>query len=495
MSFNGHRVTSFGGRSAKVPALERKLGLAEAVGLSLSIVGPTMAMAFNVSLVVRAAGSAAPLAFAIGALALSVVALSFVSFSRRVAHAGSAYAYIGYTFGWRWGFVAGWTLLLTYLTYAAGVSALIGNFLQAAAQNSGIHLRGLWLAFSVAGLLLAGFCAYRDVKLAGRLMLLLEGISVFAILFLCVVVLIRVGASHGFSAEPFIPVPGFKAWSGIGYALVFCVLSFAGFEGATTLGEETRNPHRSIPIAILATCALAGVFYVFVTYAQVIGFGIGATTGLANSSAPLNELAVRYVSRPFATAIDLAAAISAFSCALGSLTAASRLLFALGRDRLGLQVAPAHLLSGGAGRTVVLCSLFCLALLLLWAPSIGPTDYCGYLVTIGSLALILVYIGVNAAELTVSFRARRTAWSMCGLAGTGVLFWPLYNSLYPVPSYPNNRWPYFVGAWVIGGVALPFLFPVLRTASYRDARDVWKSKTLPSPTNRESSHCKPHKEI
>jgi len=78
-------------------ALERKLGLAETVGLSLSVVGPTVAMAFNASLVARAAGRAAPLAFVIGTVALGVVALSFVSFSKRVAHAGSAYVYIGQT--------------------------------------------------------------------------------------------------------------------------------------------------------------------------------------------------------------------------------------------------------------------------------------------------------------------------------------------------------------------------------------------------------------
>ena len=109
--------------ASEAPSLNRKLGLAEALGLSLSIVAPTMAMAFNVSLAVRAAGRAAPLAFASGTLSLGLVALAFVKFSRRVAHAGSAYAYIGLAFGRRWGFVAGWTLLLTYLTYTAGVTA------------------------------------------------------------------------------------------------------------------------------------------------------------------------------------------------------------------------------------------------------------------------------------------------------------------------------------------------------------------------------------
>ena len=188
MALHNTCVVSPPGMPVKARGFQRKVGLPQAVALFLSIVGPTMAMAFNVSPVVRAAGRAAPLAFVIGTIALDTVALSFVSFGKRVAHAGSAYAYIGQTFGWRWGFVAGWTLLLTYLTYAAGVSALVvATFFRRLQQNSGIQFKGLWLAFSLAGLL-AGFCVYRDVRLAGWLMLLLEGISVFAILSLSVAV-------------------------------------------------------------------------------------------------------------------------------------------------------------------------------------------------------------------------------------------------------------------------------------------------------------------
>ena len=63
MSIDSRSDTSPGRSSVKEFALERKLGLAETVGLSLSVVGPTVAMAFNASLVARAAGRAAPLAF------------------------------------------------------------------------------------------------------------------------------------------------------------------------------------------------------------------------------------------------------------------------------------------------------------------------------------------------------------------------------------------------------------------------------------------------
>jgi len=230
-----------------------------------------------------------------------------VKFNRRIAHAGSAYAYVGKAFGWRWGVLAGWTLLLTYLTYAAGTTALIGNFVDAAVHNYSTQANGVWFVARDVGLLLAGVCAYRDVKLAGRLMLVLEGVSVLAIIVLSLAILARVAGTTGLLLEPFKPATD-KHWSGIGYGMVFCVLSFAVFEGAATLGEETRNPHRNIAIAILGTCVLAGAFYVFVSYAQVVGFGGDSTRNLALSRAPLNDLAIRYVSRNFATAIDLAAA-------------------------------------------------------------------------------------------------------------------------------------------------------------------------------------------
>ena len=75
-----------------------------------------------------AIGATAIGALAIGTLAIGLVALSFVAFTRRVAHAGSAYAYITHTFGSRAGFVAGWTLLLTYLGFATGFAGLVGSF-------------------------------------------------------------------------------------------------------------------------------------------------------------------------------------------------------------------------------------------------------------------------------------------------------------------------------------------------------------------------------
>src|SRR6204780_990597 len=116
-------------------SLVSRLNLPEAVALSLSVISPTVTAAFNITLVVQATGPAAPLAFAIGTVAMALIALSFMAFTHRVAHAGSAYAYIAHTFGRRMGFVAGWTLLLTYLGFSTGFAALVGSFSSAALKG------------------------------------------------------------------------------------------------------------------------------------------------------------------------------------------------------------------------------------------------------------------------------------------------------------------------------------------------------------------------
>jgi amino acid transporter len=261
-----------------------------------------------------------------------------LAFSRRIAHAGSAYAYVRHTFGRRCGFIAGWTLLLTDLAYAGGVSALVGSFLQAAMQNCGLKLASLWVVIGVGAILLATYCAYRDMRIAARLMLALEGLSILAILVLSCVILGKHALATGLPVAPFMPEATFDGWSGIGYGLVFTILSFAGFEGAAMLGEEVINPRRSIPIAIAGTVILAGAFFVFVSYAQVIGYGLDQIEMLGNAAAPLNDLAIKYVSKNFATAIDTAAAVSAFACVIGSLSGAARLLFALGRAGLAPRI-------------------------------------------------------------------------------------------------------------------------------------------------------------
>jgi amino acid transporter len=412
-------------------------------------------MAFNVSLAVQFAGPAAPLAFAIGTVIVLIVGLSFVAWSRRVAHAGSAYGYITQAFGKSWGFMAGWALLLTYLAYGAGTSALVGNFIEAAIRTSGFHPPSIWLPLSIAGAILATYLAERNMRIAGRIMLLAEAISLLAVVVLCLIIIAKIHAQHALSASPFTPSPTHHGWAGVGYALVFAVLSFGGFEAAATLGEETNNPHRNIPLAILGTLLLAGALYVVISYAQVIGFGLDNSAALANDPAPLDTLATRYTSSTFAIALDLAAALGAFSGVLGALAAAGRILYALGRAGL---VPTSNTTRNSLKTAIIISGTLAVLCLLIWARTAGAGPYYGAFGTIGTLALILVYMGVALAQAKYAAQAAGIA---LGLAGVLLLIWPLYNSVYPVPVYPGNLWPILLLAWLACGGLLLLLRPQL----------------------------------
>ena len=355
--------------------------------------------------------------------------------------------------------------MLTYLVYGTGTSVLVGNFLDAALANYKVALPGLWVAVAVAATLIAAVFAYRNMRIATRLMLALEAVSVLAIIVLGVVVL-AAASPRGLSTAPFSPAKGF-GWSGIGYAMVFAVLSFAGFEGAATLGEEAEHPHTAIPIPVFGTVIIAGIFYVFASYFQVVGFGLanietarGRQCAAQHARAPLRLTRVRHPAR--CCRADLGVFLHA------------RLSFGGGenvvRARTGRPRASGRPRARGAWHTLCNVAVSVMAALMilgevLWAPFRGAANYYGHMGTIGMLALILVYLGVTAAEAIDAGRTSRAHWCTFGAAGAIILLWPLYNSVYPVPAYPGNLWPYLVAAWLAVGGIIVFARPMLATAA------------------------------
>jgi amino acid transporter len=133
-------------------------------------------MAFTTPLTAQSAGRAAPLSYLIGGIVVTLVALSFVVFSRRIAHAGSVYAYVGLVFGSQCGFVAGWALLLMYVTLLDGSTALVRSFTAAGLDHAGVEWPNLWLFVAVLAALFSVWltCRYAarraaDVGIGGRL--------------------------------------------------------------------------------------------------------------------------------------------------------------------------------------------------------------------------------------------------------------------------------------------------------------------------------------
>jgi amino acid transporter len=444
-------------------ALRRELSFVEAIALSIGIMAPTAAMALNGSLAASTTGSAVPLAFLLATVAVGLASFSFIQFSRYFAHSGSVYAFNGIALGSRVGFFSGWALFGTYLAFTAASIAEVGDFAQTFLGD--LHVNIDWLPLALIAGVIIWVLAYSDIALSTRLTLILEGISVLLIAVLTVVILTRGGASGTLTAQPF--TPGDQPFSNVGLAAVFGFLSFAGFEGAATLGEETRNPRRNIPIAILTAVIGTGLFYVIVTYAQTVGFGTDAAgiKAFSNSTAPLGDLSLRYMGVVMASFINLGATISAFASALGTANAGSRMLFSMGRDgfitdRLGTTSNR----TGSPFIALAIVMVIAFAVVLLWsqAPGITGAALFGYLGSIGVFLILVAYILTNIGAIRF-FTARRIwTWQwIIPVAAILILAYTLYSNLYPVPQPPANILPYIALVWLLIGLIVIFVSPNL----------------------------------
>lgn len=449
--------------------LKRELGFLETIALSIGISAPTAVLALNGVLPASLIGKATPLAFAFAAVIVALVAFMYIQFTRAYASAGSVYSFAGRGWGPRAGFFGGWALLGAYLSLTIGVLAQVGLFFGGFLDSVGAPNID-WLGIAVAAGLALWFVLYRDIRLATRTLLSIEGLSVLGIVVLFVVIYVKLfsgsaPSGQDFTLSPFDPTG--LSFSAVAFASVAGFLSFVGFDGAATLGEESRNPRKTIPKAIITYVIVMGVFFTFGMFTETIGFGVDAAgvNAFATSSAPLSDLSNAYVGQWLGEFILLGASFSAFACAIGLGAATSRILMALSRDgflspRLG-HVHPKSGAPANAGSAVIVTSLVVLVAMRLGDASAVNAFF--YPATIGVFLILSAYIVANLAGIKFFFLGRRLAlWKVSiPVVGLVALFYTFYKNVLPVPAYPYNVFPYVAGGWLLIGVAIVLLVPGL----------------------------------
>jgi amino acid transporter len=451
--------------------LRRELRFWEAIALSIGIMAPMAAMALNGVLPASLVGRAVPLAFLFAAIGVLFVSYAFIRLTRYFAHAGSAYALTGATLGPRAGFFTGWTFLGVYSAFTAASCAEVGLFGSSFLQDTGIWNDPEWVILALAAAALIWVIAYGEVKYPTRTLLVIEATSVVLITILVIVIFAKViggSAPRGqdFSLKVF-DVPSGVGLGTVALASVFGFLSWAGFEGAASLGEETNNPRRNIPYAIAGAVGFTGVFYVIVMMAQSLGFGIDeeGVKAFSSSSSPLGDLSKSYVNKGKADAIDAGATVSAFSSALGTATAGSRMLFALTRDgfisrRLG---QPSPRTGSPANALAVVMVAAVTTFVALRINGTTPANAFFYAGTIGVLAILVGYMVTNLGALRFLFWERRVAlWqAVIPLVAIAILVYVLYKNVYPRPAHPYDTFPYAVLGWLAIGAAIVLFVPGL----------------------------------
>jgi amino acid transporter len=455
--------------------LRRELSVWEAIGLSLALMAPSMAANINPQGTAGSVGRAVPLAFALATVGVLLIAYTFVRLCQRFNHAGSVYGFVGATLGPRAGVVAGWALLGTYVFYGVVTSTAAGIFGAAFLDGLGIWTdQPPWAGFVVGSVALLGVLALAIAPVRGgtRVLLSIEGVTVALILVVSVVILVRLATGtapdgHTVDLSVFTVAPGTDA-SALFLGVVFGFLSFAGFEAAATLGEEAREPRRSIPRAILGTAIFGGVYFVFVTAVEVMGFGTdeAGVAAFTASSSLLGDLGTLYVASWVGHLITIGAAISAFACALACAVSAARLLFALSRDGVGPGALAQISTAGGtpARATGVVVAAMYVIIGLTWFV-LGGEPFTLFVAsgTIGTLILLVVYAlaTVGAARL-LFFSGRRevAAWEIVVPALALVLLgYTLLRNVVPYPEGAAGIYPAISAAWILVGVVIVLARP------------------------------------
>lgn len=427
------------------------LGPLQTLAQSISTMGPTCSPAMTVPLVFATAGNGTWLAYLLAMGCTLLMALCVSRFARESASPGSLYAYATSSLPPALGSVSAWALLLAYVATGASV---VGGFVHYANvvlnEFLGITVAGALLA--VLAVAISTAVAYRDVKISTELMVYIEFLSVALIGTVFVLLLWK----HGLHIDPAQFALRGVHWSGIRLGVVLAMFSFVGFESATTLGEEAKQPLRTIPRAVIQSAVLSGLFFITASYTEVLGFPAASGT-LDQSASPLSVLATSAGVARLGPAIDIGAMVSMFACILACVTASARVLMMMAHNG----VAPGWMSRthhrNATPHTAVMvtgAATLLMPLLLVIGNVSGETvyDWMGSLATYG---FITVYALV-AVALPLHLKAeKKLSAAVVGLATASVLAmtFVLEGTLYPVPEAPKNWLPYLFLAYLAVGAS------------------------------------------
>lgn len=460
-------------REASLPAtsIENRGLRAGAIGglsagaLAVAFAAPSVSMFFNSPVMAASAGAALPSAFIVSSIAIALVAANLAAFASKLPTSNYAYSFVSHGFGPSTGFLSSWLVILAYVGTPILVPPVFGTTLSGLLDR----LLGISIPWWILTLLL----------LVAVVILVIRGIAQSArvgLIFLCIemtvlgcfaVYMVFNGGPHGQQPSSLLPTTA-PSFGGVALALVFGTLSFAGFESAATLGGETRDPLRLIPRALMFAVLIAGVFYVFVSYAAVVGWGANHMASYASApGTPFTFLALRYGGQWVADLLDVVVCSGLLAVTLAALNAASRVLHALGSE--GLLPRSLGTVSPKTGAPKVAALVVAavgggggLLFGLLWTPQ-NVWNFTG---TIVALATIFVYMLVSASTIVYFRRSHRAEFSplrhlLVPLLAIGVLFLPLVlrgGLIWPAPAWPFNLTPYIVVAWFVVGLSILLYF-------------------------------------
>ncbi|MEV5988695.1 APC family permease [Streptomyces sp. NPDC052051] len=293
--------------------LRRTLGVGDAVVIGLaSMVGAGIFAALAPA--ARAAGSGLLYGLAVAAVVAYCNATSSARLAALYPASGGTYVYGRERLGAFWGYLAGWSFVVGKTASCAAMALTVGAYVWPGQAH----------AVAVAAVVAVTAVNYGGVRKSA---LLTRMIVAVVLAVLASVVVVCLGSGTADASRPAVEGAGV---AGVLQAAGLLFFAFAGYARIATLGEEVRDPARTIPRAILLALGIALAVYVVVAVGVLSVLG---AQGLGGAVAPLAD-AVRAAGVPgLAPVVRVGAAVAALGSLLALLLGVSRTTLAMARDR------------------------------------------------------------------------------------------------------------------------------------------------------------------
>jgi len=438
------------------------IGLPQVLFQSVTHMAPAAAIAFSLLVAVPYAGPALPLSVLLALVGCVLVATAIGQLAKEIPSAGGLYSYVARGLGPEAGLLTGWALLLFQPLVAPAIILVFAAATRDVVQHDvGWGYAGQWWIWVVLAVALVVASTYRGVRLSTNAGIAL---GLFEIgVFLALSVWMVVSNLGDVTLAPFDPSHAPEgAVTGTFKGMVFAILAFIGFEAAAPLGEEARRPRWTVPRAVVLSAVAVGILYGFAAYAWVIGTGFDsfvAVTTAPDNPDPWRRLATVFWAGGWVL-VFVAIANSALASANAGATAATRILYAMGRNgvlpRALARTHPAyrtpHVAVAAQGALAVV-----VALLAGWAW--GPQTAFVVLATAATIVVIVVYMTVCVASIAYFLRRRRAAFDpilhgAVPLLGAAAFAAPLYFQYAPLPPYPIRYGNWIAIGWLGAGVVV-----------------------------------------
>lgn len=328
------------------------VGLIGVLFMAVATAAPITAMVGNVPMAVGFGnGAYAPAGYLVATIVLTLFAIGYAAMSRHIVATGAFYGYISHGLGRVVGLGSGFLITLAYMVFEASLVGIFSFFANDLFQTF-FQVDVPWVVFAVAMLATNAVLTYFDLNLAARVLGVFLVTEILMLSLLALSVLFAGGGPQGWSWGSLNPLNGFHDLGGVvqgpagplavagsaGVGLFFAFWSWVGFESSAMYAEESKNPKKIIPIAIVTSVVGVGLFYVLVSWLAIVGTGPENAVVLAQDSSTAGNIFFGPVQSHLGVwAVNLFKVLlmtGSFACGMAFHNCAARYLYALGRENV-----------------------------------------------------------------------------------------------------------------------------------------------------------------